>query len=108
VTTEENAPVKFGTIGGVFTPCVLTILGVIMFLRFGQVVGEAGLWHGLAIVMGAKLITVLTTFSLSAIATNTRIRGGGAYFLISRSLGVEVGGVIGIVLFLAQAVSVSM
>ncbi|MDH4048550.1 MAG: amino acid permease [Gammaproteobacteria bacterium] len=106
--TTESGPTRFGTLGGVFTPCVLTILGVIMFLRFGQVVGEAGLWHGLAIVLGAKLITVLTTFSLSAIATNTRIKGGGAYFLISRSLGVEFGGVIGIVLFLAQAVSVSM
>jgi amino acid transporter len=100
--------VKFGTFGGVFTPCVLTILGVIMFLRFGQVVGNAGLWHALAIVLAAKLITILTAFSLSAIATNTRIRGGGAYFLISRSLGVEFGGVIGVVLFLAQAVSVSM
>jgi amino acid transporter len=106
--TTESEPIRFGTIGGVFTPCVLTILGVIMFLRFGQVVGQSGLWHGLAIVLGAKLITVLTTFSLSAIATNTRIKGGGAYFLISRSLGVEFGGVIGIVLFLAQAVSVSM
>jgi amino acid transporter len=104
----DKAAVQFGTLGGVFTPCVLTILGVIMFLRFGQVVGEAGVWHGLAIVMVAKMITVITTFSLSAIATNTRIRGGGAYFLISRSLGVEFGGVIGIVLFLAQAVSVSM
>lgn len=104
----DKAPVKFGTVGGVFTPCVLTILGVIMFLRFGQVVGNAGIWHGLAIVLGAKLITLLTAFSLSAIATNTRIKGGGAYFLISRSLGVEFGGVIGIVLFLAQAVSVSM
>ena len=99
---------KFGTFGGVFTPSVLTILGVIMFLRFGQVVGQAGIWHALAIVMAAKLITVLTTFSLSAIASNTRIKGGGAYFLISRSLGVEFGGVIGVVLFFAQAVSVSM
>ena len=106
--STNNEPTKFGTFGGVFTPCVLTILGVIMFLRFGQVVGNAGLWHALAIVLGAKLITILTAFSLSAIATNTRIKGGGAYFLISRSLGVEFGGVIGIVLFLAQAVSVSM
>lgn len=105
---NDKTAVKFGTLGGVFTPCVLTILGVIMFLRFGQVVGNAGVWHGLAIVLSAKLITLLTAFSLSAIATNTRIRGGGAYFLISRSLGVEFGGVIGIVLFLAQAVSVSM
>ncbi len=105
---DQPQAVKFDTFGGVFTPCVLTILGVIMFLRFGQVVGEAGIWQALAIVLCAKLITLLTTFSLSAIATNTRIKGGGAYFLISRSLGVEFGTVIGVVLFLAQAVSVSM
>jgi amino acid transporter len=99
---------KFGTFGGVFTPCVLTILGVIMFLRFGQVVGQSGLMAAVGIVVAAKLITTLTAFSLSAIATNTRVRGGGAYFLISRSLGVEFGSVIGVVFFLAQAVSVSM
>lgn len=106
--TDSQAATRFGTFAGVFTPCVLTILGVIMFLRFGQVVGQAGIWHALLIVLAAKAITVLTSFSLSAIATNTRIRGGGAYYLISRSLGVEFGGVIGVVLFLAQAVSVSL
>ena len=99
---------KFGTFGGVFTPCTLTILGVIMFLRFGYVTGQAGLWHALAIVAAAKVITVLTALSLSAIATNTRVRGGGAYYLISRSLGVEFGGAIGVVFYLAQAISVAM
>lgn len=105
---QENAPVKFGTFGGVFTPCTLTILGVIMFLRFGQVVGNSGLWHGLLIVLMAKTVTTLTALSLSAIATNTRVRGGGAYFLISRSLGVEFGGSIGLVFYLSQAISVAM
>ena len=85
--------------GGVFTPCTLTILGVIMFLRFGYVVGQAGIIYALAIIALAKLITVLTTLSLSAIATNTEVKGGGAYFLISRSLGVEFGGAIGLVFF---------
>ena len=103
-----SAPAKFGTFGGVFTPCVLTILGVIMFLRFGDVVGNAGVVSALGIVLAAKAITTLTALSLSAIATNTRTRGGGAYFLISRSLGVEFGGAIGTVFFLAQAISVSM
>ncbi len=98
----------FGTFGGVFTPCTLTILGVIMFLRFGSVVGEAGFIRALAIVLAAKVITVLTTLSLSAIATNTKVQGGGAYFLISRSLGVEFGGAIGLVFYLAQAISVAM
>ena len=94
--------------GGVFTPCTLTILGVIMFLRLGYVVGESGIWLALAIVLVSKLITLLTTISLSGIATNTRVKGGGAYFLISRSLGVESGGAIGIVFFLAQAISVAL
>ena len=104
----KNKTVKFGTFGGVFTPCTLTILGVIMFLRFGQVVGQAGLLRALGIVIVAKLITTLTTLSLSAIATNTRVRGGGAYYLISRSLGVEFGGAIGVLFFAAQAISVAM
>ena len=99
---------KFGTFGGVFTPCTLTILGVIMFLRFGYVIGNAGILHGLMIVLMAKVITTLTTLSLSAIATNTMVKGGGAYFLISRSLGVEFGGAIGVVFFLSQAISVAM
>ncbi len=81
---------RFGTFGGVFTPCVLTILGVIMFLRFGFVVGQAGVWAALLIVLASKVITLLTTLSLSAIATNTRVEGGGAYFLISRSAGPGV------------------
>jgi len=99
---------RFGTFGGVFTPCTLTILGVIMFLRFGEVVGNAGILNAILIVLLAKVITTLTALSLSAIATNTRVQGGGAYFLISRSLGVEFGGSIGLVFFIAQAASVAM
>ncbi|TWU60017.1 Amino acid permease [Rubripirellula tenax] len=99
---------KFGTFGGVFTPCTLTILGVIMFLRFGQVVGQSGIYTAVLIVLAAKTITTLTTLSLSAIASNTRVKGGGAYYLISRSLGVEFGGAIGVLFFAAQAISVAM
>ncbi len=105
---SNSKSTKFGTFGGVFTPCTLTILGVIMFLRLGQVVGQAGIINAILIVLAAKVITTLTTLSLSAIATNTRVRGGGAYYLISRSLGVEFGGAIGVVFFLAQAISVAM
>jgi len=106
--SDSSRPAGFGTFGGVFTPCTLTILGVIMFLRFGFVVGNAGLLLTLIILASAKIITSLTTLSLSAIATNTRVKGGGAYFLISRSLGAEFGGAIGIVFFFAQAISVAM
>lgn len=79
-----------------------------MFLRFGYVLGQAGIIYCIIIIAVSKLITLLTTLSLSAIATNTEVKGGGAYFLISRSLGVEFGGAIGLVFFLAQAISVSM
>ena len=78
-----------------------------MFLRLGHVVGQSGVWLALVIIVVAKLITLLTTISLSGIATNIRVKGGGAYFLISRSLGVEFGGAIGVVFFLAQAISVA-
>ncbi len=79
-----------------------------MFLRFTDVVSQSGVWVAVAIVAVSKLITVLTSLSLSSIATNTRVEGGGAYYLISRSLGVEFGGAIGLVFFLAQAISVAM
>jgi len=97
---------RFGTFGGVFTPSILTILGVIMFLRAGFVVGQAGIFGALLILTIAKVITLLTTLSVSAISTNTQVRGGGAYFMISRVLGAEFGGAIGLCLFFAQALSV--
>ena len=102
---ERSRPAanQFGTFGGVFTPCTLTILGVIMFLRFGEVVGNAGVVQAVAIVLTAKLITGLTALSLSAIATNTPVKGGGAYYMISRSLGIETGGAVGIPLYFALA-----
>ncbi|MFV0422507.1 amino acid permease [Oleidesulfovibrio sp.] len=108
VARSTGAPHKFGTFGGVFTPSLLTILGVIMFLRLSNVVGYAGLGYTLVILAAAKAISVITGLSLSSIATNMRVKGGGAYFLISRSLGVEFGGVIAIFFFIAQAVAVTL
>ncbi len=93
---------------GVFTPTVLTILGVIMYLRFGWVVGQVGVWKTLLIVSMANAITLITSLCLSAVATNSRVGVGGAYFMISRSLGLEVGGAIGLPLFLSQALSVTL
>ena len=95
-----------GTFAGVFTPSVLTILGIILFLRTGYVVGSAGLLGALAIIGIATAVSVLTSLSLSAIATNFEVRGGGDYYLISRTLGLEFGGALGVVLFLAQTVSI--
>lgn len=97
-----------GTFGGVFTPSILTILGVIMYLRFGWVVGNAGLIGTLIIVTIATSITFLTGLSISQIATDQRVRIGGAYYMISRSLGIEAGGAVGIPLYFAQALSVAL
>jgi len=97
---------RFGTFGGVFTPAILTILGVIMFMRANFVVGQAGVLGALSILIIAKSITLTTSLSIAAISTNMRVRGGGFYFLISRVLGAEFGGAIGIALFFALALSV--
>ncbi len=104
--TDENG--KFGAFGGVFTPSVLTILGVIMYLRFPWVVGQAGLMGALLIVVISHALTVPTALSVASIATNRTVRAGGDYYMLSRSLGLEIGGAIGVALFFAQALSVSL
>ena len=104
----EGSATGLGTFGGVFTPSILTILGVIMYLRLGWVVGSVGLWLTLIIVTVSSAITFLTALSVAEIATDQRVRTGGAYYMISRSLGVDVGGAIGIPLFLAQGLSVAL
>ncbi len=109
IDSEAKKPVPghtFGTFGGVFTPSILTIFGVIMYMRGGYVTGQAGVASALLILLLAKSITLLTTVSVSAISTNTPVEGGGAYFLISRAMGPEFGGSIGLALFCAQALSV--
>ncbi len=98
---------KFGTFLGVYTPSVLTILGLIMYLRFGWVLGNVGLGFTLLIVVLASSITFITTLSASAIATNMRVGVGGEYFMISRSLGLELGGAIGIPLYLCRTLSIT-
>lgn len=98
----------FGTFGGVFTPTLLTILGVIMYLRTGWVVGNAGLLGAFLIILLSFGITACTGLSLSSITTNIRIGAGGAFSVISQSLGLEVGGSVGVPLYLSQALAVSM
>lgn len=107
VASAPETPKKLGTFAGVFTPSILTILGIILFLRLGFVVGSAGLMKALIIIAIANAISVLTSISLSAVATNLTVKGGGDYYLISRTLGVEFGGALGLVLFLAQSVSIA-
>jgi amino acid transporter len=103
----EKPGYQFGTFKGVFTPSILTILGVIMYLRFGWVIGNVGLIPTLIIVTISTSITFFTALSVSALATNMKVKGGGAYYIISRALGLEVGAAIGLPLFLAQALGIS-
>ena len=97
-----------GTVAGVYTPSILTILGVIMYLRFGWVLGNVGLINTLLIVTFSTTITFLTALSISAISTDQVVRTGGAYYMVSRSLGIETGGAVGLPLFFAQAFSVAL
>ncbi|MBT8400758.1 MAG: Na-K-Cl cotransporter [Rhodothermia bacterium] len=105
---QQNQVTGLSTFGGVFTPSILTILGVIMYLRFGWVVGNVGLLKTMGIVTLSTGITLLTALSISAIATAQQVKIGGAYYMISRSLGIESGGAIGIPLYIAQALSVAL
>ena len=106
--SEQQEVKKYGTLLGVFIPSILTILGAIMYLRFGWVVGNAGIWGTLAIVGLANVITLITALSVSSLATSQRVGVGGAYFLISRSLGVSMGGAIGLPLYLSQSISLTL
>lgn len=100
-------PQKFGTFLGVYLPSLLTILGLIMYLRFGWVVGNMGVPMTILIVLMASSITFITGLSASAIATNIKVGIGGEYYLVSRSLGLEPGGAIGIPLYLCRTLSIT-
>jgi len=104
----DVAQKKFGTFGGVFTPDVLTILGVIMYLRLGWVVGNAGFLGAVLIILMAKAITVCTGLSMSSVTTNIKIGSGGAYSIIAKSLGLEAGGSIGIPFYISQTLSAAL
>lgn len=97
---------KFGTLPVFFT-AISTILGAILFLRFGYAVGTVGFWGVALIIVLGHLITVPTALAISEIATNKRVEGGGEYFIISRSFGLNIGATIGIALYLSQSISVA-
>ncbi|CAL1284610.1 unnamed protein product [Larinioides sclopetarius] len=107
-STEKQAAVKFGWIQGVLVRCLLNIWGVMLFLRLSWVVGQAGIGLASLIIILATVVTILTTLSMSAICTNGEVKGGGTYYMISRSLGPEFGGSIGFIFSVANAVAVAM
>uniref|UniRef100_A0A4W6EMN7 Solute carrier family 12 member 3 n=1 Tax=Lates calcarifer TaxID=8187 RepID=A0A4W6EMN7_LATCA len=101
-------PTRFGWVQGVMIRCMLNIWGVILYLRLPWITAQAGIGLTWVIILLSSLITGITGLSTSAIATNGKVKGGGTYFLISRSLGPELGGSIGLIFAFANAVAVAM
>lgn len=97
---------QFGTTP-VFMASISTILGAILFLRFGYAVGNVGFFGAIAIIILGHAVTIPTALAVAEIATNRKVEGGGDYYVISRSFGLNIGAAIGLALFLSQAISVS-
>ncbi|MGL1888950.1 MAG: amino acid permease [Reichenbachiella sp.] len=97
---------KFGT-SAVFFTAISTILGAVMFLRFGYAVGSVGFLGTLAIILIGHMVTIPTSMSIAEIATNQKVEGGGEYYILSRSFGINIGASIGVALYMSQAVSVA-
>lgn len=102
----QTLKANFGTLP-VFLTAISTILGAVMFLRFGFAVGEVGFMGTLLIILIGHLVTIPTAMALAEIATNQKVEGGGEYFIISRSFGLNIGSSIGLALYLSQAISVA-
>ncbi|XP_064390223.1 solute carrier family 12 member 3-like isoform X2 [Halichondria panicea] len=107
-SNKPKKPKKFGWIAGVLIRCLLNIWGVMLFIRLSWVTGQAGIGLASLVILLSTVVTVITTLSMSAICTNGEVKGGGAYYLISRSLGPEFGGAIGILFSLANAVAIAL
>ena len=102
----SQATKKFGT-APVFFTAISTILGAVLFLRFGFAVGSVGFMGTVAIILIGHIVTVPTAMSIAEIATNQKVEGGGEYFIISRSFGLVIGSSIGLALYISQAISVA-
>ncbi|MBP7505836.1 MAG: amino acid permease, partial [Prolixibacteraceae bacterium] len=103
---ELNQKKRFGT-GPVYITAISTILGAILFLRLGYAVGTLGLIGVVLIILLGHLVTIPTALAISELATNKRVEGGGEYFIVSRSFGLNIGGTIGISLYLSQTISIA-
>jgi len=97
---------RFGT-AAVYLTAISSILGAILFLRFGYATGMLGFWGAIGIILLGHMITIPTALAISELSTNTRVEGGGEYFIISRSFGLKIGSTIGIALFLSQTISIA-
>ncbi|GAB6021396.1 hypothetical protein CHUAL_004003 [Chamberlinius hualienensis] len=99
---------RLGTLLGVYLPCLQNILGVILFIRMSWLVGTSGVMECFCIVLMCCMSTFITSISMSAIATNGVVPAGGSYYMISRALGPEFGGAVGILFFLGTSVAAAM
>lgn len=106
--TQTPSKKKFGTFAGIFVPNVTMMFGVILFLRLGMIIGHVGPWQFAAIVAISLALMIITSFSIAMIATNMKVGKGGVYYLISRSLGIEIGSAVGLALCLSQLVCLSL
>jgi len=104
--TKSAEPKKLNAFNGVFLPTFLSIIGVVLYLRLGYVVGAGGILTAIAIILLSVSVTLATGLSLSALTTTMKIGKGGAYSIVNKTLGLEVGGSVGIPLYLAQVFSV--
>lgn len=105
---KEEGKQGFGTFFGVYLPGVLSMFGAIIYLRFASIIGSLGLLQTLAVVFISCFIVFITVLSISSAATNRHVGGGGTYYMVSRSLGIEIGSAIGVPLFIAQALTISL
>jgi len=105
---KKGKVIKFGWFEGVYMRCLLNIWGVMLFMRLTWVMGQCGIVQGLLVMTFCNVVTTITAISMSAVSTNGQIKGGGVYFMISRALGPEFGGAIGLMFTLANSIAVSM
>merc|ERR1719295_1333920 len=105
--TTTLIPNKLGTLNGCYVPCLLNIMGIILFERLGWGIGQIGVGGVFGVFLIAEFQAIITVLSLSAIVTNGNMRGGGSYYMISRTLGPEFGGSIGLLFYSAYCVGVA-
>lgn len=108
IASISSTNTKLDTFEGVFLPTSLNVLSILMFLRFGFIIGQMGIMGAILLLVMSYVIDILTVLSVSAISTNGTVKGGGAYYMISRSLGPEFGGAIGIIFFIGQILNSSL
>ncbi|KAJ8679972.1 hypothetical protein QAD02_015759 [Eretmocerus hayati] len=103
-----SQPALFGTWDGVFTSCLINIFGVIVFLRSGWIVGQAGAINAVLIILSSVCVALVTVLSAVGICERCRVESGGVYFLLSHVLGSRFGGSIGLLYCFGQAVGCAL